>query len=233
MGRLARTGQSGRSARQVSEPARLADGAWFWTVGTDVGSRWKKHSAGKDTVRIAAVLASLSLRGAEQEALPITFTWRRKWSPGRRHGQYRSTGRLFNNGQPTPAELFPFTAKLTLGGGPSLSVKVEASGIMKLFAEHRPTAVGSCCRGGSMAAFVSLPSFDALERFVASMDGAGCEAYGGTWNVLSMFDPSVTKVRTAEELEEFKQESVQAAIVAKKEQRRQKRLGQGQESALL
>ncbi|KAM3509816.1 hypothetical protein MY10362_000367 [Beauveria mimosiformis] len=205
----------------------------FGIVSTDVGSLWKKHSAGKDTVRIAAVLASLSLRGAEQEVLPITFTWHRKWSTAKQHMKYRGTGKLFKNGPPKPAELFPFTAKLSLCDGPSLSGKVEASDIMKLFAQHNPTAVGSCCRDGSLTAFVSMPSFDALEQFVASMDGALCEAYGGTWNILSIFDPTVTPARTAEELEELNKEKLQTIIVAKKEQRLQKRLEQGRESARL
>ncbi|EGX89246.1 hypothetical protein CCM_07498 [Cordyceps militaris CM01] len=227
-----------KEAAQLDKAPSLRDSLTalgFGSVSTDVGSVWKKHSAGKDTVRIAAVLASLSLRGAEQEVLPMTFTWRRKWSPAKQHMQYRGTGKLFKNGPPQPTELFPFTAKLTLCGGrpSSLSGKVEASDIMKLFAGHNPTAVGSCCHDGSITAFVTMPSFDALEQFVANMDGALCEVYGGAWNVESIFDPTVTHARTAEELEEFNKENLQATIAAKKEQRRQKRLEQGLESALL
>ncbi|KAM3429063.1 hypothetical protein NHJ13734_008328 [Beauveria thailandica] len=223
-----------KEAAQLDKSPSLRDSLTalgFGTVSTDVGSLWKKHSAGKDTVRIAAVLVSLSLREAEQQVLPITFTWRRKWSPAKQHMQYRGTGKLFKNGPPKPAELFPFTAKLSLCGAPSPSGRVEASDIMKLFAQHDPTAVGSSCRDGSITAFVSMPSFDALEQFVASMDGALCEAYGGTWNVMSIFDPTVTPARTAKELEELNEEKLQAAIAAKKEQRLQKRLEQGRESA--
>ncbi|KAM3506700.1 hypothetical protein MY11210_007437 [Beauveria gryllotalpidicola] len=198
-----------KEAAQLDKSPSLRDSLTalgFGIVSTDVGSRWKKHSAGKDTVRIAAVLASLSLRGTEQEALPITFirTWHRKWSPAKQH--------------------------LNLCGGPWLSGRVEASDIMKLFAQHNPTAVGSCCRDGSMTAFVSMPSFDALEQFVTSVDGALCEAHGGTWNAMSMFDATVTPARTAEELKEFNKEKLQATMVAKKEQRQQKRLKQGRES---
>ncbi|KAF1735368.1 hypothetical protein CRV24_004291 [Beauveria bassiana] len=225
-----------KEAAQLDKSPSLRDSLTalgFGIVSTDVGSLWKKHSAGKDTVRIAAVLASLSLRGAEQEVLPITFTWHRKWSPAKQYMKYRGTGKLFKNGPPKPAELFPFTAKLSLCEGPSLSGKVEASDIMKLFAQHNPTAVGSCCRDGSMTAFVSMPSFDALEQFVASMDGALCEAYEGTWNVVSIFDPTVTPARTAEELEELYKEKLQATIVAKREQRLKKRLEQGREDARL
>lgn len=225
-----------KEAAQLDKSPSLRDSLTalgFGTASTDVGSLWKKHSAGKDTVRIAAVLASLSLRGAEQEVLPITFTWRRKWSPTKQHMQYRRTGKLFKNGPPKPAELFPFTAKLSFCGGPPPSERVEASDIMKLFAQHNPTAVGSCWRDGSLTAFVSMPSFDALEQFVANMDGALCEAYGGTWKVMSIFDPTVTPARTAEELKELNKEKLQATIVAKKEQRQQKRMEQGRESARL
>lgn len=71
-----------KEAARLDKPPSLRDSLTalgFGIVSTDVGSVWKKHSAGKDTVRTAAVLASMSLRGAEQEVLPVTFTWCRKW----------------------------------------------------------------------------------------------------------------------------------------------------------
>lgn len=52
-----------------------------------------------------------------------------------------------------------------------------------------------------MAGFVSLSSFAALERFIAAVEGGRCEAYGGRWETVSVFDAGLTPAWSEEELE--------------------------------
>lgn len=72
---------------------------------------------------------------------------------------------------------------------------------MGLFAEYEPKAAESYARGGVMAGFVSLSSFAALERFIAAVEGGRCEAYGGRWETVSVFDAGLTPAWSEEELE--------------------------------
>ncbi|OAR00811.1 hypothetical protein LLEC1_04204 [Akanthomyces lecanii] len=199
----------------------------FGSIRTDTGSIWKKHSAAKDTLRIAAVLLGLSLRDADQGVLPLTFTWRRKWSTAKARQQYRGTGKLFK-GLPKPREQFPFTARVDLlddnDGAPHR--KVTAKDLMEIFAAHAPAAAGSLKRG--VSGFISLSSFDSLNEFVAAVNGMTCEEYGGSWAAVSFFDPALTPARTADELEEFNKARQQATILEKRKLRKQKKQGQGQ-----
>lgn len=199
----------------------------FGSIRADAGSIWKKHSAAKDTLRIAAVLLNLSLRDADEGVLPVTFTWRRKWSAAKAAQQYRSTGKLFN-GLPKPREQFPFTAKVDLlddnNGAPGR--KVTAKDLLEMFTPHAPKAAGSHSRG--VSGFLSLPSFDALNEFVATVHGTPCEEYGGRWAAVSIFDPALTPARTAEELEEYIKAQQEATISEKRKLGQQKKQQQGQ-----
>ncbi|EGX96160.1 serine/threonine-protein kinase 24 [Cordyceps militaris CM01] len=68
-------------------------------------------------------------------------------------------------------------------------------------AHYEPKAAESYARGGVMAGFVSLSSFAALERFIAAVEGGRCEAYGGRWETVSVFDAGLTPAWSEEELE--------------------------------
>ncbi|KAJ6782379.1 hypothetical protein PWT90_06469 [Aphanocladium album] len=197
----------------------------FGRVSTDIGSMWKKHTAAKDTLRIAAVLVGLLLRGLDQGVLPLTFTHRRKWSPGKASGRYRGTGKLFNNERPKPRENFPFTAKISLCGARAPPSKVKASDLMDIFADYNPTAVGSLSQGHATG-FVSLPSLHDLEHFILSINGKQCEEYGGSWTAISIFDPTLTPARTAEELEQYNKMKLQETITEKRQLMQQKKLGE-------
>lgn len=199
----------------------------FGSIRTDTGSIWKKHSAAKDTLRSAAVLLNLSLRDADQGVLPLTFTWRRKWSTAKARQQYRGTGKLFN-GLPKPREHYPFTAKVDLlvDNDTAPPRKVTAKDLMELFTTHAPTAAGS--RTQDVSGFISLPSLDALNEFVATVNGMTCEEYGGSWAAVSIFDPALTPARTADELEEFNKAQQEATILEKRKLRQQKKQQQGQ-----
>lgn len=79
----------------------------FGSCGKDIGSTQKKHSAGKDTLHIAAILDGLSLRDADDDVLPLTFTPGRKSSRSRARGKDKATGKLFNKHDAPAARIFP------------------------------------------------------------------------------------------------------------------------------
>ncbi|KAJ3493048.1 hypothetical protein NLG97_g4986 [Lecanicillium saksenae] len=199
----------------------------FGIVGTDVGSVWKKHTAAKDSLRIAAILASLLSRGHDDAVLSLIFTHRRKWSPGKASARYKSSGKFFR-GPPKPTELFPFTAKVVLINATLAPVKVGASSLMDIFADYCPAAVGMHPRSG-ISGFVSLSSLSSLEQFIASVDGQSCEEYGGNWTVVSIFDPTLTPARTAEELDQFHQPKLEEKILEEGRLRQMKKSAQSSE----
>lgn len=194
----------------------------FGSVSTDVGSIWKKHTAAKDTIRIAALLASLSQRSIDQSVLPLNFTYRRKWAPRRGNARYNGTTKLFHNQRPKPLEMFPFTVKMNLRDATSPPKKFNESEMMELFAEYKPTAVATYVQG-KVPGFVSLASFQELEDFIAEFDGKKCEEYGGSWTAVSFFDPALTPARTAEELQQWNEARQQEIILKKRENRQKKR----------
>ncbi|KAK2616460.1 hypothetical protein QQS21_000702 [Conoideocrella luteorostrata] len=187
-----------------------------------IGSIHKKHSSGMDTLRMTALLVGL-LFYQNDAPLNIQFTNRRKWSPGKAHGRYMGTGKFFHKTRPKPKEFHPFTAEVLLRGS-SLN-EISASRLYDMFAHYDPLAAGngSNKRRNDLMGWVSLPSLEALDYFVKDINGAESE-YGGMWQAVSLYDPILTPIRTASELESFKELRLQEEIQEKRSQRTQKKL---------
>ncbi|KAL6859964.1 hypothetical protein ACO1O0_003988 [Amphichorda felina] len=114
---------------------------------------------------------------------------------------------------PGPHEFFPFAARVTWkdDNGP----KLEALKLYETFSAYNPSAVGieRNQKPPTDKGWVYLPSFEELNLFVDQVNGLQFE--DGVWEAVSYYDLSLTKARTATELEEFREPELNA----KKEQK--------------
>ena len=149
------------------------------------------HNAGNDAVRVLAVLLGLL-------ALPIPMDPTAGPVLAIEHcGQkFQKTVdsrsglmlRKYWTSKPRPAELFPYMARIESGGMPL----PERFRTFEYFAEYEPVAAGRAKETNVICYYLCLPTLEALERFIAEVDGQPSKDFRGVvWSVTLAHDTPV------------------------------------------
>ncbi|KAM9880932.1 hypothetical protein VDGL01_04940 [Verticillium dahliae] len=180
----------------------------------DVASQSTKllHNAATDTTQAAALLVRLmSLR--EGEELHIQCSSHN--SHPRTYRKDPLKKRIWRR-RPAPKEIFPYAAKVSRKEGFTMFNTAEP--ILSLFADHCPVAVG--LSGDKKHAWVCLPAFDALEKFIHHVNTLS--KYEDAWVATSAYDEAITPAKDMTELRLTQQQNLHALADEKRKQRSRK-----------
>lgn len=195
------------------------------------GSHSKRHSAGNDAVRAAAVLLSLLALKVPEPFIPVLTIGHTPKNKGR-HSSVKHPSHVdrkcWHNSRPEPREFYPFGARLHfVKSGTTLGPESLPSPerLLERFADFNPVATGvSGLEIGS--GWVCLRSRAELEDFVARVNGTKEQMLGDSpaaadliWNVYSDYNPRMRVTPILQGLAETKREAQQHYQEARQRER--------------
>ncbi|KAL6892135.1 hypothetical protein GGI43DRAFT_430213 [Trichoderma evansii] len=177
-----------------------------------------QHNAATDAIRTTAILIQFLRFKDSEERLIITHSKKKKQKPSWKRSNTPAMSeekRLWRGARPRPKEFFPYTRVSRTSGFGNLPVQH----LFDLFAHFNPTAVG--INSGKAYGWVCLPSLEALQTFVESMNGKTVNdgEDGDIWTVISDYNPNIVPARDWGQL----RSNLQAVADEKRVQRRLKR----------
>ena len=185
----------------------------------DLHSLNGRHNGATDTVRAAAIFQHFLARSDSDQELEIAASDRnasvlarkRRGLPANTPGEWK----LWNGARPKPRELYPYIARVRRSTGDVLT----SSSLLAAFAEYNPVAVGTVKQHTNRYGWVCLASLSCLEELIRQANGSQHDQ-GGTWIVVSDYDPDIVPAKDMRELKE----RIHAKADEKREERRLKRL---------